>query len=275
MAKYARKGSGAGVLIGVLIMILIIVAYPASAGLQATGIMVKRDIAPGDAFEHQITVTNTDQNNTMDVGFDLYGLGQSLDGANIHLNPEEDTSPYSAESFLNLSNSTVHLEPGQSQNVYIRGRIPSDLGDGVRYAVIDIHEVKPSTASGTVTSLVGIDGPILLNNTKSVQWIKTGKITELNVTLPKVSLIFNNTGNTHYSPIITATLKDSSGKIVSSAMVPTSGSAIIPTYARKIDLSFNLKDKLSPGSYTLKVMAKLADGGALDSREITVNAVNV
>jgi len=249
-------------------MTLILAAYPASAGLQASGVLLKRDVAPGDSFKHLITLSNTAANETSDVEIGIFGLGQSLDGSIAHLSVEQDVSPYSASSFLNISNTTVHIESNQSQTVTVNVQVPTDLGDGTRYAIIGAY-VRPQ-GQATVVATVGIDIPVLLTNSKSKNLIKSGNITEMNVTWPKISLIFNNTGNTYYKAFVTAILKDSVGNIEGSVSTPPSINSIISSYAKRFDVVFNLKDDLRPGSYILKVSAKMEDGTVLDSKESTI-----
>lgn len=250
--------------VGFLALTLVLSVLPVSANLQAYGVLLMKNVTPGESFEHKITLTNMN-NTTENAEIGIFGLGQSLDSSTISLNPDKDTSPYSARKFLTISNTTVELKSNLSKVITVKVDVPSDLEDGTKYALISAYLKRKSNAN--IGATVGIDIPILLTKSQSHQLIKEGKITELNVTWPQVSLIFKNTGNTHYKVFFVADLMDSNGNILGTVSTTPSINSIIPTFEIQRTMSFNQENKLPSGKYSLNVSAKQENGNVLDSEE--------
>lgn len=248
------------------LLIPLILAKPALAGLGVSGSLYMDNVNPGQAIVHEITVETDPNDSPLDILVDVVGFGQTLDGSNSELKPEDDTSPYSARSFLKVTPTSFHLDPGNSQKVTLEGTIPQNIGDGGRYALVSIRSLP--IGNGTVGISVGIDALVLLTIAET-KMLKTGEIMGMELIGPisakgqNVSLTFENTGNYHYKARAEAVLRDDKGEIIANSSTPLSFSSILPTMLRKFDISLRPKDKLSQGKYQMDALVSLEDGTVL------------
>ena len=242
-----------------------------SAGLRISGGVFEADVTPGEHVMHEISIYNTSSPANFTVVID--GLGQQSNGGTIDVKPDQDTSPYSARSFLTVSPSKFHLEPGASQTVKVEGDIPNNISGG-RYAMVSIRSGvvgKMAIGQNVVGFAVGSNVPVRLT-VSNTNLLQTGKITELKVDEPisarqqNISLNFTNTGNYHLSGLAKAELKDANGNLISNASTPLSGN-IYPTFSNLFMFSLVPVNKLKPGTYDLNATVNLEDGTVLASKE--------
>ena len=126
-----RRTICTGLLIIAAVMALLLAASaPALAGLRVTGAKIQATLAPGESGSYLINVANTYEVGGLDVGIEVLGMGNYLDGGASTLGPSEDLTPYTARSYVSASPSSFHLEPGQSQDVVVNATLPADAGDG-------------------------------------------------------------------------------------------------------------------------------------------------
>lgn len=265
-----KIGSEIALEITYTLVFLILVSSVASAGLGVSGAIIERKVDPGGAFAHEMTVSSDIASPPMDLAVDIMGMNQTIDGESIELNESEDASPFSACQFLNANPSSFHLEPGQSQNVIVEGKIPPDAPPGGRYALINIH--SHPIGSGTVGIIVAVEVPVRLT-ISGTGLIKSGTIEDLLLEEPSlsrqqnISLVLRNTGNCHYKARVHASLKDISGNVIIEASSPMS-SNIIAGASRIFRMAAATKEELKPGTYLVNATASLSSGSILDSKEI-------
>jgi hypothetical protein len=256
----------------IIASLLCLTASPALCGTDIRGALFIAEGNPGDYVDHSMTIGIDDTDSPKNFSVQLMGFGQSLSGASSPLKPEEDISPYSARPFLEINLTEFHLDSGGSQTVNMTGRIPDDVGEGGRYAIVTISSLSPG-GEGSVGISVGFEVPVLLT-IDGTELIHTGEITDVEIdeieSSPgiKVSAIFKNTGNHHYKAKAGAVLQDKSGKVLAEASTPLSFSSIIPPNSREFKLSLEPGAELNPGAYNLNVTISLKDGTVLANKEI-------
>jgi hypothetical protein len=95
------------------------------------------------------------------------------------LNPFNNNFPF---SYITLDKNSAHLEPGAKQELTATIRIPQNVGDGGRYAIINI-QTKPIGQGGVgISSAVNVPVYLTIKNTKirysgEISDISTGEIT--------------------------------------------------------------------------------------------------
>ncbi|HOO52747.1 MAG TPA: hypothetical protein PLM24_07745 [Methanothrix sp.] len=245
-------------------MLFVVVVSPVSAGLTVSGVTFDAEVAPGQSFEHEITVGIRDTDSPIDVLVDVFGYGQTPGISITNLADDLDTSRYSARTFVEVSPKSFHLEPGESQKVTVSGTMPSDVEDGGRYAVVNIRTL-PIGEGGIGISLAA-NVPVRLT-ISGTELIETGEIKSVKVDDQVLSMIFENTGNHHYNALAEAIIKNEDGVVLSTVLGQLTVKPTIPTYSTLFKLSF--EDGLAPGTYTVDVSVVKEDGTVLDTEEAT------
>ena len=254
-------------IITVLLLSSILVIQPVMA-LKVVNPKIMADVVPGQTYQFPMAVSIDMNDPATDVAIDVLGFGQSPGGSYSWLTPAQDTGPYSARSFVAVDSSLLHLNPGQRIDFNATIRVPQNVGEGGRYALIFIH--PPPTGSGLVAT---ITVPVMLTM-KGTTLIHTGTITNLQageeVTGRPIEIrtTLQNTGNHHYyGALVNITVTDSAGNLVARESTTTIF-ALIPE--NQMTFATPITSTLSPGTYTVKSEAKLADGMALlDSKTAT------
>lgn len=247
-----------------------LVVSPTSAGLQVSGVTFDAEAAPGQSFEHEITVGIRDTDSPMDIVVGVYGFAQTQDGVTTTLEEDLDTGPYSAREFVDVSPERFHLEPGDSQKVILSGTLPSDVGDGGRYAVVNLHTLP--MGEGNIGIALAANIPVRITISGS-ELIETGEIKDVDVGESDatdgqyVSVTFENTGNHHYKAQAEAVIKNEDGDSLCTVTAPLTTSPTIPTYSTLFELPVD--EDLAPGTYTVEATVIHEDGTVLDTEEAT------
>lgn len=247
----------------------IFLVLPLSSALGVDGATLVAMVTPGETIHHEMTVSLAESEAPMDLIANLSGMNQTLSGTYQAVNEENDTGPYTARPFLNISPTSFHLDPGGSQKVILEGTVPESIGDGGRYALVTLKSAPLGNKS--VGVLTEIQVPVALTISGS-NLIKTGEITGLKVdepplaTMQNVSLTFKNTGNIHYKALAEADLKDRYGKVLANG-TSRSGSSINPESSRLLEIKLIPASRLDRGAYMVSAQAKLDDGTVLATRE--------
>ena len=258
-------------------MIILLALGLPSAGLSLSESTVKMEVNPGQHISKAITISSSSDEKADNYTIEAFGFGDSSIGSAIDLKADQDTSPYSARTFLNISPPNFYLEPGKSERVLIEADIPENVGEGGRYALVNIHSSpKPiKTAGASISMAFNIPVLFTISGTKIT---KTGEITSLDFNKPNlgpdkkeagaplsarqnITVVFKNTGNYHYKVRATAELKDESGNILANATSPASINSIIPTFSNQFMISLIPSVQLKPGAYIIKSAVSNADDG--------------
>jgi hypothetical protein len=238
-----------------------------------SGAILITNISAGQTYVHTMVINNP-SDKPLDLQIVAGGLGQTTDGSNIAVPPDEDTSPYSALDYINqIDKQTLHLEPGSTETVKATIQVPQNCSPGTRYAMIHISSAP--SGDGRVGVIVGVDVPIVLTVPGSNAQL-TGEITGLEVPEAKAgqSLIihttFKNTGNYHFKAKNRITVTDSTGQTVGEAETALAASSIIPTFSRLFKVTPSLNEPLQGlplGTYNVDSKVLLEDGTVLDSKQ--------
>ena len=262
--------------IALLVLLAALLCTPTSAGLTVSGGKYMGEIAPGETYVHMITVSTAPTDDPVDIVIDLMGFGQSADHSYTGLTAEEDTGQYSARPFITLDASTFTLNAGDSKTVKVIIAVPNDVGDGGRYAMINIHTKPVSGGMVSISSAIGV--PVMVT-IKGQPIIETGSISEIkSVTKQdgKTAIVttFKNTGNHHYyGATNSVTVNDAGGKQVAFVSLDPSLTAIIPQATVMFEAV--TPTPLIAGTYSVDSKVILPNGTILDSKKMTVEVGSV
>lgn len=254
-------------------------AIPVSAnpGLTVSNAQIVANVTPGQTLTQTMTITIASADPATDIAVQVTGVAQSSDGSYVLLDASKDTGQYSARSFVTVDKSSFHLDPGASQDITTTIQVPQNVGDGGRYAIINIAE-KPVAGTG-VSIISAVDVPVYLTITGS-KITQTGKITGLTASAitsgQPINILtnFQNTGNHHYKVQGQLTVKNAKGKSLAIIPIPLTSSSIIPGMTRQLVTNLNSIGTLAIGTYTMDAKVMMQDGTLLDQSTSTFNITN-
>jgi hypothetical protein len=254
------------------LIILSLVIIPAAA-LKVEGAKIMLDVKPGTNYIFPMAVSIKQEDAVSDYAVEVLGFGQSVDGGSYTpLTTAEDTGAYSARTFIVMDSSVIHINPGQRKAFNATIRLPQNVGDGGRYALIHIH---PATAgTGQASFATAIIVPVLLT-VKDSKLVEIGTITDISVgdivagKPITITTTLKNTGNHHYYSVVNqVTITDAAGKIFATVNANPMSNAVIPGQSVRFDAP--VSTPLSMGTYTVKSEMMLESGTVLDSRTTNV-----
>ena len=245
-----------------LAAIIILAALPATAmamanpGLRVENAICVADVSPGDTITHKMTLSLVETDSPMDLAVEVNDL-------------DNMKSTYSAKDFISVDKTSFHLEPGESQDVTATVHIPSDVGNGGRYAVIILRQ-KP-TGTG-VSAVVAVNVRLYLT-IKDSQLIHEGEVTEVSAGEAvsgkpvDIFITFKNNGNHHFKFKGEVTVSDAQGEVLDTIYTALSPSSVIPSMSSKLEANFIPEKGLPLGNYFIKVRVMLEDGTILGEAE--------
>jgi hypothetical protein len=232
---------------------------------------------PGTTVTAKMTVRAAAK---LSVTISPLGLGQGTDGNMTSIPADLDTGGFSARTMVTSSPESLQMQPGDQVTVNVAITVPANVGQGSRYAILNITGLPPSpTGSANVGFGVqlGVSAIVHISDTPQV---KAGEIKGITIgqSLPGQALPvlapFLNTGNTHYGAIpnefvATAILQDASGAQIGSATANGNNVSILPSYIRDLNLAMVPTKALVDGAkYHLEVGVGLKDGTFLDRKAL-------
>jgi hypothetical protein len=247
--------------------ILSVMATSTASALSVAGVIFEQNVTPGVHVSHEINVSLAKDEGPMNITVDILDWRQTLYGVNVAVD-EHGALSNSARSFFTASPSVFQLEKGGYQNVLISGTVPDDVKPGGLYAMFSVRSGAMRSRLSISMGIKFVVNGLIRLTVPGPGMNMSGVITNLsiknpiNVTEPKVSMIFNNTGNIHYEIAPGAVLEDNYGSVLANDTQPLS-SNIIPGAARQVELSLKPKIALDPGIYTIQATASLSNGTAL------------
>jgi hypothetical protein len=258
-------------IVGFLIFFTLITSPAAAVKVEGAKIML--DVQPGTNYIFPMAVSTKPTDATSDYAVEVYGFGLSVDGGSYTpLTASDDTGAYSARTFVTMEFPVIHIEPGQRKTFNATIRVPQDVGEGGRYAIIHIHPAAIS-GGGQTGFATAIIVPVMLT-IQNTKLIETGTITEIGVgdivagKPITVSTTLKNTGNHHYYGVVNqVNVTDTGGVILATAKSNPAANAVIPGQSVRFDIPFSTP--LAPGTYTLK-SDMLLTVGVLDSRTTSI-----
>jgi len=252
----------------VLIVVILSIAPSSAISLSSTKFM--ESIPAGDSKQYDMTIGIGQNEKPVDMTISVMGFGQALDKGYMSISPSNDLSPYSARSFISLSSQTLHLTPGTQQTVTATISLPKNVGEGGRYALIEIYQVPEK--GQLVTTKITVPVIITVSGTNPTL---TGTITGISVAdvvagQPlSVTTTLKNTGNYHYyGTVDQIKIADANGIILANSSTSPSTEAIIPGSTVQFVEELNVKS-LPVGSYKVSSKVLTSDGKILDDKTIT------
>ena len=262
--RYIRNTGIIALGIGAIIVALLLTGAFAFAdtGITVSGAKLVKTASPGDTFTHQITVSTSSAGQPVDITLQVSSMVQSLDGTP---RPGQDASPYSASGFITLDKDSFHLDPGGKEEVNATIHIPTDVGDGGRYALITVATRPPP--GGKLGVITAVDVPVYIT-IKESRLTHQGAITGLSANVSgsqaiEVTTIFENTGNHDFKVKDILTVSDNQGQTMASVDTGLSLWPLIPGMARKIKANLYPDIELLPGLYRISSQVTLDDGTIL------------
>ncbi|KQC07400.1 MAG: hypothetical protein APR55_04030 [Methanolinea sp. SDB] len=254
-----------------LLLAIALISSPASA-LKVEGAKIMIDVKPGTNYIFPMAVSIKETDSPSDYAIDILGFGQTVEGGSYQGLPAgEDASPYSARSYISVPESRIHLEPGERKAFDATIRIPENIGEGGRYAIILIHPATTGSEQASFATAVAVPVMLTVQGTKTIE---TGTITDVSagqVVAGKPIMIattLSNTGNHHYyGAVNTLTVKDAGGNTVATATSEPFSRAVIPTMSVRFETP--ITTGLSTGTYTVTSRMTLEDGTLLDEKSTT------
>jgi len=270
------------IILPLIILSSLVMAAPAVAapGLTVSNNIFMQDVQAGQTYIHKMTVTSG-SSYPMQMQVEADGLGVDPNGTINAILPQNDTSPFSARTYItNIDNPSFNLAPGASQEVQVTISIPSNATPGERYACVYIYS-QPG-GEGNVGVIVSSVIPIIIN-IPGYTAEKTGQITDL--TVPQattanpivIDTTFENTGNVRLPVQDNVTITDSSGKTVSQVVTPVTSPSVLPTLIRLFTVSSATlvnNNGLAPGQYSAQSVVILKDGSARDGTVLDSKSIN-
>jgi hypothetical protein len=244
----------------------LLAAAPVSAnpGLNVTNAQIVVGVTPGETFQQTMTVSIGASDPATTITVQVAGVAQSSSGGYILLDSAQDTSQYSARTFVSVDQTSFQLQPGGSQDVTATIQVPQNVGDGARFAVINFA-TQPSAGSSGVNIITAVDVPVYLTingsqltQTGTVTAVTTGTIT--NGQPVDITTAFENTGNTYYKVQGSVAITNSAGATLETVPIPLTNSSIIPGMTRDLDAIYTPSGSLAPGTYTINSQVMLSDG---------------
>lgn len=248
---------------------------PGGGGLQVSNALIDLKVKPGQEYVHQMVVGSGMEAQPLEITIEARGFGETTEGAFVPLKAEEDTSPYSARSFITkISRTAFNLKPGESVPVEVTLSIPQDLGRDTRYAMVYIYS-QPVQVEQGVANVVAFSVPVVITPEDAL--IDTGGEISAVVVDPvengkpiSIKAQVRNTGNRHYKVTGTTRILSPEGKALVEIPLPLTGTSVIPTYTRELEASYaamDLQNFLQPGSYIAEVEVKREDGSLVGRKQ--------
>jgi hypothetical protein len=264
-----------GKLIILVCVLSIFAALPAFAGMLILNGNYQISLNPGESFNHTATLHIDPNDLPMNFSVAVYDVKQGLDGY-IQINNElEENYIYTAKSFINVSPSHFHLEPGSSQDITITGALPTEIKGGGRYAAI--YAESNSMEKGNMKIKLAAQIPVTITVLgDDVNY--SGEISNFLIDHPastkqqNISFLFTNTGNCHYKVKIESLLKNKAGTILASTSEPLSFDPVLPLFSMLLKTSLVQQKKLNPGAYYVDVKVRLEDDTILASKVVEFKA---
>lgn len=234
------------------------------------------DVTPGQTQTYSLTVKSGE---AMKIDIAPQGLGQAADGGFQILPADQDASAYTARGYIKVAPRSFNLNAGGSKEVKVTIDVPKDVGEGGRYAILQVqgtakrNDGSSEDANVGVTASIGASVVLTVDGTKQT---RQGEIRDISVgdvasgQPLQVTTSFLNTGNYHYgnSPhrmYAAATLKDPSGNAIATSTTPLTSTSLVPTFGRDFLLTVAPDVTLTPGKYRVEVEVGLEGGTLLDS----------
>ena len=266
----------------VVLLAVLILSFAPSVALSALGgntitigpDMIVDSISAGASKHYDINITNG-----FAVSVLADGLGETPAGASLALTATNDTSSFSARSWVSVDKT--NFDPGINQHLLVTVNVPAGTGAGERYACVLLHG-QPSEGTSVITDVL-IPVILTVNSSSFVPNI-AGQITSINVSSDSTGLVYTgkpisiltlltDTGNCRITnATIEVTVKSSDGSVVFQNTSSLAAPSVLPNYPRLIDTEYNLGLSLG-NNYTANANITLSNGNVIIGTPKSFNVV--
>lgn len=253
----------------IVILIAAVIVLPV-ASIKVEGARIALDVEPGMMYREPIVFSLDPSDPADSFALVVAGFGQSpFDGTYIGLDPGEDTSPWSARTFITLENTVISLEPDGRAATSATITVPAEARDGGMYALILVYQVASLSDQALPAPVAVI--PVFLS-LKGGNITESGEITALEITTREsgeplqISTYFQNTGNHHfYEAVNTVTITDHGGVVVAHAQTSPFEKALVP--GQEVRFVVSIDEHLPDEEYVLTSRMETQDGTLLAEQQ--------
>jgi hypothetical protein len=243
-------------------ILLVPLSAASASGLTVSGAKLVAAVAPGDSLVHRINVAIGRADSPVDIEVGVSAMLQAADGTP---HPSAIDGACSAVDFIMLDRDSFHLNPGETGAVNVSLRIPEDVGDGGRYALIT---VAARAAEGRGLNVItGVDVPVYIS-IKGSHLIRQGSFSSLEASAKDGHAIaaaatIENTGNHDFKFRSIFAVTDGEGRTVGEADTGLSLWTLIPGMSRSVHASVTPQSEVPPGVYRMSARVCLEDGSII------------
>ena len=271
-----------GVAVAILTIPMIPMSVSANPGIKVTNGSIIATVSPGQVLTQTMTVSIEEADPATEISVSVNGIAQSVSGGYVLLDPAQDTSQNTARPFVTVDKRSFHLDSGQSQSITATITVPSSVGGGGYFAMINVASAPVMSSGSNVAIVASINVPVYLT-IKDSHLTMAGKITGLttgdiiNGQPVDITTTFQNIGNIYFKVKGEVSVTDAQGINLNTVPVPLTVSSLLPGMSRDLKASFVPGGKLTAGTYTISSKVMLQDGTLLDqsTNTFTVKAAYV
>lgn len=252
-----------------LIVLALVLPMCVYADMRMNGGPFIAEMSPGESLTHEVIIECPEEDQALDFEAIVMGFGMDTVGGPQLIPNDKYNETISAINIINVTPSRFRLEPGQSQVVTIEANMPDNIGDGTKYALVNIRGY-PKENNGSINIALAINTRVQLTVAGS-NLIRTANIARFELNPDgNATMLLTNTGNTDMKASAKAELRDAKGNILGNATCSAAPFGIIPSYSQEFLLSFNPESRLTPGTYNVEATAELEDGTIVASKEMEI-----
>ena len=127
-----------GVAVAILTIPMIPMSVSANPGIKVTNGSIIATVSPGQVLTQTMTVSIEAADPATEISVSVNGIAQSVSGGYVLLDPAQDTSQNTARPFVTVDKRSFHLDSGQSQSITATITVPSSVGGGGYFAMINV-----------------------------------------------------------------------------------------------------------------------------------------
>lgn len=235
----------------------------ASKGITISPFLQEATLVEADSLkELKVTLTNnTDTPQTLRLSVVDFGtLNDSGGVVFAGSNAGGLIKKYGLATWMRLSQESVSIEQGKSQDIKLTIENTSSMQPGGHYAAVVATAEGPNTLKDTQVGInQSLSSLVLVTKQGGEKYdlnLKNVVLPSSHWSLPKtINLNFYNPGNVHVVPRGTVEMVAPNGKVISRGVINEASSFVLPETSRKIQVGMNRINRPNwlPANYSIKV----------------------
>lgn len=248
-------------------------AQETPAGIQISPVIFEHDLKPGDVQQETVRVSNRNPA-AVDLSLEVADFYYDENGKMKFIEEnQENSSVSSLKKWLSYDQKELTLAPNSDKDIPFTITVPANAEPGGHYGVMFFRTKQPDAAqigiSARVGALVLVTIPGDVKKTGELEDFIVGKMnaekkvnTQNFFETGPVDMAFTlkNTGNAHFKPTGTITIKDTFGRVVKEIPMPPDIVRAFPEIPRTYAQTANIDPW---GWYEASLSLKDGDGNAL------------